>query len=98
MPGRFSLRKRRKQIPAFAGMTSICKAVRFLHTLFRWNDEVLFDGYCLLQCRYFGEPAVTMRAVRFLYTLENENPEAAVRYIGPFSLWKRCNRFPLPRE
>ena len=40
---RFFLRKRRKEIPAFAGMTSVCfagmtsvcKAVRFLHMLFR---------------------------------------------------------------
>ena len=28
-----------QEIPAFAGMTSVCKAVRFFHTLFRGNDE-----------------------------------------------------------
>ena len=40
---------------------------------FRGNDEVLFGGYCLLQCRYLGDPSVTMRAVRFLHTLESGN-------------------------
>ena len=64
-----------QQIPAFAGMTSICKAVRFLHTLFRGNDEVLFGGYCLLQCRYFGDPAVMIGDARFRRTLFRGNDE-----------------------
>ena len=38
---RFLLRKRRKQIPAFAGMTKSSRRVRFLRTLFRGNDEYL---------------------------------------------------------
>ena len=42
MSARFFLRKRRKEIPAFAGMTSTCNAVRFPHTLFRGNDECLY--------------------------------------------------------
>ena len=71
----FSYGKRRKQIPAFAGMTSICKSARFLHTLFRGNDEVLFDGYFLLQYRRLGDPSVTMRGARFLHTPESGNDE-----------------------
>ena len=43
---------------------------------FRGNDEVLFDGYCLLQCRYLGDPSVTMRAARFLHTLFRGKDEA----------------------
>ena len=37
IPARFSLRKRRKEIPAFAGMTKSSSVSRFLHVLFRGN-------------------------------------------------------------
>ena len=62
-------------IPAFAGMTSICNAVRFLHTLFRGNDEVLFDSYFLSQHQYFGASAVMASAARFLHALFRGNDE-----------------------
>ncbi len=42
---------------------------------FRGNDEVLFDGYCLLQFRYLGDPSVTMRGARFLHTIFRGNDE-----------------------
>ncbi len=41
MSARFFLRKRREEIPAFAGMTSVCNAVRFLHTLESGNPEAV---------------------------------------------------------
>ena len=47
------LRKTPQRIPAFAGMTSICKSARFLHTLFRGNDEVLPEGCRLPRRRFF---------------------------------------------
>ena len=47
MSARFSLRKRRKEIPAFAGMTSVCEAGGFLHTLFHGNDEYYSVGIVL---------------------------------------------------
>ena len=83
-----------QKIPAFAGMTKSSAAFQFLHTLFRGNDEVLFDGDCLLQCRHLGDPSVTMRTVRFLHTLENGNPEAAVRYTGPVFLAETPRQIP----
>ncbi len=39
MSARFFLRKRRKQIPAFAGMTKGSSVSRFLHTLESGNPE-----------------------------------------------------------
>ena len=84
----------RLRIPAFAGMTSTCNAVRFLHAPFRGNDEVLFDGYCLLQCRRFGAPTVIVRNARFLRTLSGVPGEDCERVAAsrtrrrPFYGWK----------
>ena len=41
MSARFFLRKRRKQIPAFAGMTKSSSDARFLHALERGNPEAI---------------------------------------------------------
>ena len=46
-----------------------------LDSRFRGNDEVLFDGYCLLQCRHFRDPTVVVGAVRSLHTLFRRNDE-----------------------
>ena len=50
---------------------------------FRGNDEVLFDGYCLLQFRYLGDPSVTMRDFQFLHTLFRGNGEEQWGGGGP---------------
>ena len=63
----------RLRIPAFAGMTSICNAVRFLYTLPRGNDEVLSQGFRLSLRRLSICPAAIVRADGFLHTLFREN-------------------------
>ena len=74
---------------------------QFLHTLFRGNDEVLFDDYCLFRCRYFRDPTVIVRGVRFLHTLFRGNDEVLFggcclschQYFGASAVVTRAIRF-----
>ena len=54
-----------------------------LDSRFRGNDEVLFDGYCLLQCRYFRDPTVVVGAVRSFHTLFRRNDKVLSGRYGP---------------
>ena len=73
------LRKRRKEIPAFAGMTSVCK------------DDSLYNGR---SAEGFGAVKDNNSPVILRHSRERGNPEAAVRSIGPVLLWKRRKEIP----
>ena len=70
-------------------MTSVCNAVRFLHTLESGNPDAVvrnvgpvFLAETPQEIPAFAGMTSVCNAVRFLHMLESGNPEAAARNIG----------------
>ena len=77
IPTPFSLWSRRKEIPAFAGMTSVCK------------DDSHYGGR---SAEGFGATKDNNHRTKLRHSRESGNPEAAARNIGPVFLTETPQR------
>ena len=83
-----------QRIPAFAGMTSVCNAVRSLHMPLRGNEEVLSEG-CRLPPR---RRILRRRRQHFVIPAKAGIRRRSSAISARFFLRKRRNGFPLSRE